>query len=455
MMQEIYLAGHEVQDHTTRHDYMWATHADTVDDAIIEWVPYTFANLATWDSLCERSLFIMDSLGIEDVVGWGHPGGGRNTTVPGHPGWHWRGSMAGDPNDSLNELISTKYAYALQGGGPSPFTAHLNLRGHNCPQRFPFFCVPFVTIDGMGAEEVKTDIADAVASGRWYVAQSHVWLVDRVAKVESVVAWLDTTGIEVLKCVDGYERVFFGHPDPLANQLPQARMLVDRDGNNKPDGFTGFCVWDTSTVTPVESTYCITVSGGDAEFFCYGPEVGSNVLSMWMKTLTSCSGGVRIIWVTIDFDGNALGNGFNTFYPDTAWALADTSTCNKMVINVEDEVDRIRLIIRPLVDCESVSVAYPQLLLNAQAGVETPEGGTQGMHRLVLRPNPVKWGEVVSITPARNLDLYDVLGRHIPAPKPFRVGDALLIDTSRLAPGVYFVTSRDPRSECAHLVVIR
>ena len=65
-MQEMYLAGHEVQDHTTRHDHMWATYVDTVDDETIEWIPYTFADVATWDSLCERSLFILDSLGIEE-----------------------------------------------------------------------------------------------------------------------------------------------------------------------------------------------------------------------------------------------------------------------------------------------------------------------------------------------------------------------------------------------------
>jgi len=454
MIQEIYLAGHEVQDHTTRHDHMWATHVDTVDDGVTDWIPYTFADVAMWDSLCERSLFIMDSLGIEGVVGWGQPGGGSATTIPGHPGWSWRGSMAGDPNDSLNELISTKYAYGLQGGGPSPLTAHLNLRGHNCPDRFPFFCIPFVTIDRMAAEEIKTDIADAVASGRWFVAQSHVWLIDRVAKVESVVAWLDSTDIEVLKCVDGYERIYFGHPDPLANQFPQARMLEDKDGNGKPDGFTGFCVWDTSTVSPVESTFCISVSGGDADFFCYGPEEGLNSLSMWVKSATPCPGGVRLIWVTLDFEGEVLASAFNTFYPDTLWAKADSSTCNKMVIDVGEEVDRIRFIVRPL-DCEPVFVAYPELLLNAQAGVETADRGADALNRMLVRPNPVRWGEIVSITPARNVVLYDVLGRHVLAPKPFHSEDGFFIDTSRLAPGVYFITSRDARQEGSYLVVLR
>lgn len=260
--------------------------------------------------------------------------------------------------------------------------------------------------------------------------------------------------MEVLKCGDGYETVFFGHPDPLANQFPQARMLVDKDGNGKPDGFTGSCAWDTSSTSPVESTFCMSVSGGDAEFYCYGPEAGLNALSVWVRATGACGGGIRIIWVTSDFEGDVLASAFNTFYPDTVWGRADTSNCNKLVIDVGDEVDRIRVIIRPL-DCESISVAYPELLLNAEAGVETAEGEADRIHRLVVRPNPVKWGEVVTITPARNVALYDVLGRHVPAPKPFRSGGAFLIDTSRLAPGVYFITSRDPRNEGAHLVVVR
>jgi hypothetical protein len=448
MMQEIYLAGHEVQDHTTRHDYMWATHVDTVDDGVWDWVPYTFADVATWDSLCERSLFILDSLGIEEVVGWGHPGGGTNAVVPGHPDWRWHG----DQNDSLTDLIATKYPYVLQGAAVAPHTAHVNLRGHNCPDRFPFFSVPHVTIDGRGAEQVKAEIADMVASGLWYLAQSHPRNMQEVAKVESVVEWLDSTNIEVLTCVDGWQRIAYGYPDPLANQFPHARMLEDKDANNRPDGFMGSCVWDTSTASPVESTFCMSVFG-DTEFYCYGPEVGLNALSLWMKSAASCGGAVQVIWGTADFEWAILGEGWNRFYPDTAWARVDSSVCPNMVIDVEDEVDRIRIIIRPI-DCESITVAYPELVLNAEAGVETVEREADGMHDLVVRPNPVRCGEAVKIAPARDVVLYDVLGRHVLAPKPFRSGDALAIDTSGLVPGVYFIMCRHPRHNGAHLVVI-
>jgi hypothetical protein len=83
---------------------MWATHIDTLDDGITDWIPYTFANVATWDSLCERSLFIIDSLGIA-VTGWNQPGGTTQGTVPGHPEW----STASGVNDSLYGVIAGKY----------------------------------------------------------------------------------------------------------------------------------------------------------------------------------------------------------------------------------------------------------------------------------------------------------------------------------------------------------
>ena len=57
LMRQIYLAGHEIQDHTTRHDYMWATHVDTLDDGVTDWIEYTFADVATWgQSLRAESL---------------------------------------------------------------------------------------------------------------------------------------------------------------------------------------------------------------------------------------------------------------------------------------------------------------------------------------------------------------------------------------------------------------
>jgi hypothetical protein len=447
MMQEIYLAGNEVQDHTTRHDYMWASEVDSVDDGVREWVPYTFADVATWDSLCERSLFIVDSLGIDDVVGWGHPGGGSGTTVPGHPGWVWKGG----PNDSLYDLISTKYSYGLIGATPPNYTAHLNLRGHNCPERYPFFVVPFVTADNISLDKVKTDMADAAASGIWYVVQIHPWKESLAAKAGTLMDWLDSTDIDILRCVDGWQRITTGVPDPYANQLPQARMLVDRDGNNKPDGFTGPCAWDTTSTSPVDSTFCLTILG-DTEFFCYGPEVGRNALSVWMRTATRESA-VQVAWVMFDFDRTPLATGYNYFPPSPDWARVDSTVCPEMILDVFDDVDHIKIIIRPLQN-DSVSVAYPELVLEPGAGVENVDEGVGSYGRLMVTPNPAKCGQAVRITPARNVILYDVMGRHILASDPSTGEGAIVVDTSPLAPGVYFIRSVHPRQNGTHLIVL-
>ena len=329
----IALAGHEIQDHTTRHDYMWATHVDTLDDGIDEWIPWTFADSTVWDSLCERSLFILDSLGI-DVVGWNHPGAGTGCG-PGHPTWRWLGAQ----NDTLNRVIGRRYPYAL-GSHVFANTAHLNLRGHNHPDRWPFFNVPHVTIDYRSLEEIKTGIADAVASGLWYLAAGHAQDMAQVAKLDSLMDWLVEKDIEVLRCVEGWQRIEFGIPDPWANQLPQGRMLVDLDGNGKPDGFTGACAWDTVSVPPVAGLGCLRIFG-DTEFCCYGPEVGTNHLSFWLKSATGCTATLTIWEIDYDFDWQILETRRPQVEATCEWTHVDSCSSTRFLMETESEVDRI------------------------------------------------------------------------------------------------------------------
>ncbi|MFH1313293.1 MAG: polysaccharide deacetylase family protein [Candidatus Eisenbacteria bacterium] len=430
MMQAIYQAGHEVQDHTTRHDYMWASHVDSIDDDVTEWVEYTFADVATWDSLCERSLYILDSLGIE-VIGWNHPGG-TSSPVPGHPGWKWLGAV----NDSMYELIGTKYPYALGYGVPAPpNTAHLNLRGHNYPDRFPFFNVPHVTIDYRSMNEIKMGIADAVASGLWYLAVCHVNDREKVAKVDSLADWLVDCDVEVLKCCDGWQRIQYGDPDPCANQFPQARMLKDLDSNGKPDGFVGCCTWDTTTVAPVDDARCMQVYD-DTEFYCYGPELGQNAFSLWVKSTTGSPSTVTIVWAKMDFDWTYLEDLVTLVQVPTEWTRVDTSGHPNFLIPVEDEVDRIRMRLLP---DTPILVAYPEMVLAGTAGVAVTEesGGLQPVLRIV--PNPVMAGVPFRIGSAGRIDLYDALGRRILSTMPSRDRHEVVISTSGLPPGVYFV----------------
>lgn len=278
MIKEIYKAGHEIQDHTTRHDWMWATHVDTLDDGVTEWIPTLLATPAQWDSLCQRSRYVLDSLGIA-VVGWNQPGGGCDFgQIPGYPGW----ASKNDTSYCMYSVAASYYSYAI-GCGVFSNTAHLNLRGHNCPDRFPLFNVPHETIDGRGLSGIKRDIADAVASGLWYLAVSHSWCMENVRRSRLLIDWLAGTDIEVVTCREGVERIRWGVADPAANQIPQAAMLHDRDRNGKPDGFTGDCSWDTLTAPPVEGVRCLRVSGA-VEFFAHGPQAGKSAFSVWVKS---------------------------------------------------------------------------------------------------------------------------------------------------------------------------
>lgn len=444
-MVEIYQAGHEIQDHTTRHNYMWGTHVDTLDDGNDEWIEYTFTNVAGWDSLCQRSQDILDSLGIE-VVGWNQPGGGsQGATCPGHPGWRWIGME----NDSLYATIAARYPYAL-GFGVSPQTAHLNLRGHNCPDRYPFFNVPHMTIDGEDIGAIRTGIADAVASGLWYLAVSHAPDLEEVARVESVAQWLHANNVEVLTCFEGWQRVAYGTPDPLANQLPQAAMSSDLDGNAKPDGFIGSCILDTTSTPPVPDVNCLQASG-EVEFLCYGPEVGANAFSVWMKSLSSDSAQARIILIEIGFEWDLIDDHWTTVTIPTEWTKFDTTSYPTLLVDVEDAVDRIRCIIRPL-SPDTLLVAYPELLLVPVAGVRgSPEDAPRA--RLRITPNPVVAGGSCCVGPASRICIYDARGRCVLCDDSHLLRQVVTFDTAVLAPGVYFARDPDQASTAAKIVI--
>jgi len=448
-MQEIYEAGHEVMDHTTRHNYMWATHVDTLDDQVEEYIPWTFADVATWDSLCDRSLFILDSLGI-CVSGWNQPGGSASPGfIPGHKEWVWFGRY----NDSLYSLIGGLYSYAM-AYGVSFKTGHLNLRGHNCPDRFPFFNMPHRTIDNVASDVVRTEAADAVASGLWYPAVTHANTTQQLVGFGLLVNWLDKQDIEVLTCSEAVERIMNGAPDPYANQLPQARMLWDRDGNGKPDGFTGSCSWDTLCAVPVGDCKAMNVDG-DTEFYCYGPEVGRNSFSVWMKGTSASTGSVRIIWVKLGFDWEYLEDCWNTVTLESTWTLIDSSAYSTLAFDVEDEVDRIKFIIRPL-DGFELRAARPSVLLSADAGVGPADvPSVPGGRPLRVVPNPACCWQSVRILGTGRAAVYDVRGRRVW--ESCRPPGALEVEipAAAFAPGVYFIDDREGDRTPAKVIIRR
>ena len=450
-MQEIYRAGHEVQDHTTRHDFQWATAVDTLDDGVDEFIPWTFADLARWDSLCDRSRDYLGALGIR-AYGWNQPGGGGGPgSVPGHPGWRWMGAV----DDSLYDLVASPFSYAV-GAGVDARTAHLNLRGHNCPERFPFFNVPHVTVDDLALEETETGIADAVASGLWYLAVSHAADSGQVARAESLIDWLAESGIEVVTCRAGVERVQSGVPERYANQLPQAGMLSDLDGNGKPDGFLGACARDTLTAPPVAGLGCLALWGA-ADFACYGPEVGRSSLSLWLKSATGSPATLGLAYAGIDFDQQVLAETWTTLPCPVEWTRVDSLVNPALAFDVADEIDRISFLMVASAGSPIV-VACPELILvpGEASGVGLPPGGPGWPAGLSVSPNPVRAGELLwveSRDPIARVAIYDVAGRCVRAARPAAGRPGVEIDTGGLASGVY-VLRADPEDACGAKVVV-
>jgi peptidoglycan/xylan/chitin deacetylase (PgdA/CDA1 family) len=447
-IQEMYNAGHEIQDHTTRHDLMWATHVDTLDDGAAEWIPTSLATPEQWDSLTHKSLDIMTSLGI-DAVGWNQPGGGCSPgQIPGHPQW----SSKNDTSYALYDLMAKHYSYMI-GFRASAATAHVNLHWANCPDRFPLFNVPHVTIDDRDLAEVKTELADAVASGLWYVALSHAYYLESVCKAESLVDWLAGTDIEVLTCRQGVERVQWGYPDPAENQFPQAAMTYDRDGNGKPDGFAGDCMRDTVSAPPVEGVECCQVYG-TAYFYCYGPLLGTNAFSLWVKSASGSPCTARIIYAKLGFDWEYLGETWTTISCPAEWTNLDTLYSSNFRINVSDEVDRIKFMVATV--GQPVLIACPELMyLSDTAGSPVDRDSRLG---LGASPNPVRIGDALHVRAgdaAARISVYDVLGRCLASASPASGESEVTFDTSGFAPGVLFIRDTSAPSRRAKIVAYR
>jgi hypothetical protein len=337
--------------------------------------------------------------------------------------------------------------------GVWPHNAHLNLRGHNCPQRFPFFNVPHVMTDYLTLEEIRTGMADAVASGLWYCAMDHACTIAEVNKMALLMTWLDGVDIEVVRCCEGRNRIQFGYWNPLENHLPQARMLTDLDLNGKPDGFTGACAWDTLSSPPVDSCRCCRVFG-QTDFTCYGPEVGRSAFSIWARSSDSTDATFTIAYAEYDFDWTILGSRVAPVQVSGEWTRIDTTVFQKFIVYVVDGVDRVLFRIRELGEGDTIIVACPELLLVAEAGIEELDEGPGDLPRPLAAPNPVKQGNPIRVEPCEEIIIYDVLGREVMRRRPEYAQHDLIIDSGRLGPGVFLI--RHLRGgQAAKIVVLR
>jgi hypothetical protein len=296
-------------------------------------------------------------------------------------------------------------------------------------------------VDDLTLAEIKTGVADAVASGLWYCAVDHAYTIPEVNKMSSLMNWLDAADIEVVRCCEGRDRIQFGYWNPLENQLPQARMLADLDRNGKPDGFMGACCWDTASTPPVDSCYCCRVFG-ETDFTCYGPEIGRSAFSFWARSTDTTDVTFSVAYAEYDFDWTILARRVASVQVSGEWTKVDTTDFRKFIVYVVDDVDRVVFRIQGLGEGDTVLVAYPELLLIAEAGVEEVDTDTGGLPSPVAAPNPVPLGTPLRIETRGDMRVYDVLGREI-----MHVGAAyrqrsVVIDTSRLGPGIFLIKDR-------------
>jgi hypothetical protein len=227
-------------------------------------------------------------------------------------------------------------------------------------------------------------------------------------------------------------------------------MTSDLDGNAKPDGFTGSCILDTTSAPPLPDVNCLRAYG-DVDFYCHGPEVGANAFSVWIKSLSSQPAQARIILIEVGFEWDLIDDHWTTIMIPTEWTKFDSTSYPTLLVDVEEQVDRIKCIIRPL-GSDSLLVAYPELLLVSEAGVRgSPEDAPRA--RLRITPNPVVAGGSCCVGPASRICIYDARGRCVLCDDSHPLRHVVTFDTAVLAPGVYFARNPDRASTTAKIVI--
>jgi hypothetical protein len=89
------------------------------------------------------------------------------------------------------------------------------------------------------------------------------------------------------------------------------------------------------------------------------------------------------------------------------------------------------------------------------AGVGVARESEDLLGDLRIVPNPVRAGVPVRIMSAAQADLYDVLGRRISGTLPCGGRQDIVVSTSGLSPGIYFVKTRSGGARPAKVVVCK
>jgi hypothetical protein len=207
-LTELYLDGHEIQDHTVAHrPAFWCT-----------------GGAAAWEVYCDSSLAILAGLGIT-TRGWDSPGGEGQCFTP----------------ELRAVLVSRGYEY-IAGAASLTNQEWVNFHAHRRDDpfrlgRYVFSWGRNAPGDAPAQAEVRSMIhrtAEGLAVGitpqpAWHKlswADSSAWGFD------SLCTWLEVNGISALRLEDA-----LNWPDPAPGRELLPPTSLDRDADGYPDGW--------------------------------------------------------------------------------------------------------------------------------------------------------------------------------------------------------------------------
>lgn len=279
-MQEMARSGHCFVDHTLEHRA--ADWNETPNEP--EWLRQT-----------TESLRLFRAAGIE-VHGWWQPGGPGAKYTPairgflqGHYRWAWASQPASPGRHrSLHwHFAGDLYNFVMGAGGGMDYAK-------NQADAERFF------------RQFKTSSADAVAQGRIVLYGGHhtppgikQWgLKQACAYVRQ--AGFRTVNLNEAVYAVTHTREFYGE---FCEQMPNATLELDRDGDGRPDGWFGCAIAPAGARN--QGKPAMTVAGSAAYTTLYGPEPGENRLQLSARSAsdkpTNVTLTVRAVIVGEDF----------------------------------------------------------------------------------------------------------------------------------------------------------
>ncbi|MBI3946078.1 MAG: polysaccharide deacetylase family protein [Armatimonadetes bacterium] len=278
--QELYRAGHEIMDHTWRHESGIWSDAGTVEQ---------------WTQQTEASLAVFKALGVT-VRGWNLPGGAsnvRDTTT---------GQMIRKDSvytRDLQSFLRRHYDYSrgyTDSFGNAPFNLCWNFRGD--PHYFSGVYSSWESVARMengrttrenaeaAVRSLKTSRADALQRGVYVGFCFHEVTDEKHSRwaLEELCRWIaenDLPNTTYGQAIDAFRNPRKFYPEDI-EQIPCADFQYDLDGNGRPDGWEG-CAFAPEEVKGLGKSRVAQFRDGTTAYI-YGPERGETRISFQLRS---------------------------------------------------------------------------------------------------------------------------------------------------------------------------